>query len=161
MLSIKERIANELHERIGFKEPWQLDAWVAAERLGIELHLVDGFNRAVTKSGRSFIFLDRSATDIKRWELFGHEVGHLYLHGGNQKKMNLREVRRQEWEADQFALLFCVPTFMLRQIPLEQDFRLATEQVVELFPVTPSFAQARLSLYKKQLGADHYVLSKT
>lgn len=154
--NLKEDLIHKLYQACKIDWPCN-DYHYFAERLGISCH--DGTtNQALFYKGVNYIFIDRTLPSSKRWEAFGHELGHVMLHWGSQLSIS-KEVRyQQEIEADQFALYFCVPSFLLKQIELENDIRYATGQVAEAFGVTHAFAYNRLLLFERR---NEYVLSKT
>jgi len=118
-------------------------------RLNIPYAFVNGFNRSLIRNDTMFIFLDKNLSTAERWETYGHELGHLLLHAGHQLEIALHLALKQEAEANRFAYLFCVPDFLLKEVVLEQDCRLAALQVSELFGVTYQFAYDRLEIFKQ------------
>lgn len=58
---------------------------------------------------------------------------------------------KQEYQARNFALHFCIPTFMLRKINLPSERNHAIAVIADTFEVTNSFAAARLDHYEKQI----------
>ena len=62
----------------------------------------------------------------------------------------------QEWQAEQFASHFCVPTFMLNQIKLPQLRSEAVGLNLNTFNVHPMFANERLDKWLKSNTGDLY-----
>lgn len=50
----------------------------------------------------------------------------------------------QEWQANSFALHFCIPTFMLETIELTDHKQAATAIIVQTFGVEYEFAEEQL-----------------
>ncbi|MET1032334.1 ImmA/IrrE family metallo-endopeptidase [Domibacillus tundrae] len=57
----------------------------------------------------------------------------------------------QEWQANTFALHFCIPTFMLQKLDLPFHKQLAITEVAHIFGVAYTFAEERLALYEIQM----------
>ncbi|WP_160141572.1 ImmA/IrrE family metallo-endopeptidase [Salicibibacter halophilus] len=81
------------------------------------------------------------------WELFSHELSHVLLNKGNQKRMDERFLYYQEKKANHFSYHFGIPTFMLENLELPQTLKTASMYVANLFHVTFDFALKRLKQY--------------
>lgn len=66
-------------------------------------------------------------------------------------KMHPLFVELQEWQADNFALHFCIPTFMLQRIRLPPDRQAAVCFIAETFNDEIEFAELRLDRYLQKL----------
>ncbi|MGE7621740.1 ImmA/IrrE family metallo-endopeptidase [Viridibacillus sp. NPDC096237] len=93
------------------------------------------------------IWIDNRIPVEQQWQEFGHELCHVLLHSGNQLGVSTSFREYQEWKANGFAYHLCIPTFMLDQITLEQDYYKAIEQIQALFKVEEDFAKKRLIQY--------------
>lgn len=113
-----------------------------ARRLDIWVYTFGGSSEAIYSAGRQYIFLNRHLTPQQQWQEFGHELCHILRHSGHQKKMNRSFVEYQEWQADYFALHFCVPTFMLDDIKNINIYK-----ITNLFNIDYEFALKRLEVY--------------
>lgn len=60
-------------------------------------------------------------------------------------------VKGEEWQADLFALHFCIPTFMLQKLSLPSDSKRAIYKTSKKFGVTYEFAEKLLYMYNMKL----------
>ena len=151
----------DIYNRLNIKTIDNFDVESIVNRLSIIYHYADGFSRSIVHDGEPYIFIDKYLSFSRRWEVYGHELGHIVLHAGYQRDIPRHFTDQQEREADLFSYLFCVPQFLLKEVVLEPDCGLATSQVSEIFGVTLPFAHKRLEIYKKAIseGESSYVLS--
>ena len=77
-------------------------------------------------------------------------LSHVLWHAGNQARMPPHFADYQEWQAESFALHFCIPTFMLQQLKLSRDGNTAIYETSETFGVTYKFAEKRLDKWKQK-----------
>jgi len=132
--------------RIGVSTPFQLDLFNIAGRLGVDLT----FSEQPTHYQGSTIKLNINLTKPELWEKFSHEVCHVLRHSGNQLFLPLEFTNLQESQASNFALHFCIPTFMLKKLDLPFSKKEAIRNVAEIFNVTIAFAAERLRRYENQ-----------
>ncbi|MCT8138594.1 ImmA/IrrE family metallo-endopeptidase [Anaerobacillus sp. CMMVII] len=117
-----------------------------------------------TSSQITFVFggpkinINPKLTPQEQWEDFGHELCHALRQYGSQLSMPDDYIFYQEEKADNFALHFCVPTFMLERIDLPQYRTKAIEVIAETFHVTFEFAKKRLEKHEQQLLGTQYSL---
>lgn len=140
-----EKNIESLYKSIGMPEPGvSIDE--LAERLGVEL-----IYGSLSFSADGIICIDRSLSNKKAREVFAHELCHSLYHVGNQ--LNMYELFReyQEYKAENFAMHFCIPTFMLLKIKLPKYKNIAAGYIAEIFDVTNEFALKRLEHYHSQL----------
>jgi Zn-dependent peptidase ImmA (M78 family) len=97
------------------------------------------------------IILDIYKSEQEQWEDFGHELAHILWHGGNQIEMPDTLARFQEVKANNFALQFCVPTFMLLDLVIPHNLNEAVFFIMETFNVTGDFARKKLMHLERQL----------
>ena len=148
-----EKKVEKLYNQIDVYAASDLCMEQIAHSLGIHLYIMPGGSKSVILNGTAYIFLDSSLNDNDRWEDFGHELGHVLYHSGNQRLLTKYPdfINYQEWEADLFAFHFCVPTFMLLQSELPNDCRSAVHYVSQQFNVSYSFAHKRLKMLKQKI----------
>lgn len=138
----------KIYRDINILFPNQLNPFTISDALNIQLYPISERSQALRFEGRNYIFFNSSLTDLERFETFGHELGHILLHTGNQQLMKESFRSYQEWKANLFALHFCVPTFMLQQLP---NYHLNPHKISETFGVTASFAYKRLLLHQQRI----------
>ncbi|WP_079529924.1 MULTISPECIES: ImmA/IrrE family metallo-endopeptidase [Halobacillus] len=137
----------KLLESIHILQPKDLDIFIIAKRLGVDLTFTDQPSHYQGNAIMLNVYLSRE----ELWREFAHELCHVLRHAGNQLFMPIDLFRMQESQANNFALQFCIPTFMLQQIELPYDIYEATHIVKRAFNVTPHFALRRLRHYENQI----------
>jgi len=45
---------------------------------------------------RYYVFINDSTPQIEWWKIFGHEIGHILRHAGNQRNLALPFIQYQE-----------------------------------------------------------------
>jgi Zn-dependent peptidase ImmA (M78 family) len=91
-----------------------------------------------------------------QWQEFGHELCHLLRHAGNQHTLPSFFLRMREWQANSFALHFCIPTFLLEELDLTDDKQSAIEIIAQTFGVEYDFAEERLERWLLQRAMVYY-----
>jgi Zn-dependent peptidase ImmA (M78 family) len=147
LYSYLEEYIIDLYKKNGIRRPEQLKLDKIAKRLDITVYTFGWPSEAIYSNGRQYIYLNRYLTPEQKWQEFGHELGHILRHAGNQRKLHPLFVELQEWQADNFALHFCIPTFMLQRIRLPPDRQAAVYLISEIFNVEMEFAEKRLDQY--------------
>lgn len=144
-----EEYVESLYKLINISNPEEIEMNIIAWKLNIRIIYSSFCSRAIRSCGHFIINLNECLTDQEQWEIFGHEVFHILKDAGNQDyiPIPLREMR--EHKANNFALHFCVPTFMLDK--LRWPDRYAAGYVAETFHVSLPFAEKRLDQYRCQL----------
>ena len=145
----------KLLKGIGIYTPKHLDLFIIAQRLGIDLNVGDRLN--CYEGAR--IYLNIHHTKAELWYEFSHELGHVVRHAGNQLFLPEGFIKMQEAQAANFALLFSVPTFMLRQIELPHDIQEAVRIIAKTFNVTIEIAVKRLKYHENKLLSAQYIRS--
>lgn len=140
-----EKIVKQIYDRIGVDET-DVPIDEIANRLGISLFYYD-----VSFSVNGSIFIDRRLTKRKQKEVFSHELCHCLYHVGNQLDMPDLYRQYQENKADNFAMHFSVPTFMLQKINFSNNRYVAAAEISDIFCVTKELAFKRLEHYQNQL----------
>ncbi|WP_225434113.1 ImmA/IrrE family metallo-endopeptidase [Peribacillus tepidiphilus] len=146
-----EDYITKLYQELDIHVPNQLDMIDISVKLNIFLHFEDVNSAAVDRNGLYSMIIDRRLSKQKQWQDFGHELCHILLHAGNQLAMPRDFVKLQEAKANNFALHFCVPTFMLLNIPLPKTRNEFIYIISETFNVEYNFAMRRLEHFEKQL----------
>lgn len=143
-----EDFIQKVYQKLNIASPDELNPYSIADSLGIGLYPISTESQAVQFEGKHYIFLNNRLTPAERFEMFGHELGHILLHTGNQRRMEGDYRMYQEWKANLFALHFCIPTFMLQKLP---SCHLNKYKVSELFGVSVKFSDKRLDRYQEKL----------
>lgn len=133
-----------LYNHLSISTPEQLNMIDIAAKLQVWLHFADIESTAIDREGLYSLIIDRCLSKQQQWEDFGHELCHLLRHAGNQMMLPDSMVELQESQTNNFALHFCVPTFMLlkRPIPcLKHEF---IEDICTTFNVTYLLAEKSL-----------------
>lgn len=141
----------KFYKRIGVFKPIDFNLYDIAYELDVWIHYHNKESEVYKgKNGLYSIFLDERLTPQEQWQDFGHEIGHVIRHIGNQHKMHVLFRELQENQANNFMYHFCVPTFML----LNFEFPCYTEQAIykiaHSFNVTIEFAHRRFFMYQNK-----------
>lgn len=108
-----EDFIRNVYLKLNIKSPAKSHLQEITDTLNIGIFYHPSPSQALRFDDRYYIFLDsRLPADIQ-FEEFGHELGHVLLHTGNQESMLNSYRHYQECKANLFALHFCVPSFML------------------------------------------------
>ena len=152
--TLLEDAVKHLYVNLGIYYPHQLNILEIAEYLGIKVHFFDITSRVYKKE----IIIDSRLSPEQQWEDFGHELCHLLLQYGNQiLYINSLFLEYQEWKANNFALHFCVPTFML------QKYKIASITdgipfITNKFQVRQEIAEKKLIHFRNQLIISNPIL---
>ncbi len=136
-----------LYEKYNLNRP-NLPVEVLAEKFGI---IICHHNK-ITFSFEKVIFMDLNNSEERKKEIFAHELGHILHHAGIQTNLNNSFRLMQEYKANNFALHFCIPTFILHNIELPSTSNEAIELIADTFGVTHQFAAKRLAKYRLQVA---------
>lgn len=152
-----EEYVEQLYMQMGFSAPGDMSIERVSQQLGIAVIHSSFTSRAMFYGGKPMINLNRTLSPSEELETFSHELFHILKETGNQVNtpVMLREMR--ESKANNFALHFCIPTFMLAGINWPE--RNSNNYIAELFHVTVPFAEKRLMLYECRLfqgELDHF-----
>ncbi|UAT32603.1 ImmA/IrrE family metallo-endopeptidase [Bacillus badius] len=139
-----------LYQSIHIYEPEQLSIDLIASRLGIDIEYINGASKTIHIQNQPLVLINQHLTPEAQWQDFGHELGHLLQHCGNQMCLPPPFIELQEWQANNFALHFCIPTFMMEQL----EFPWRKQEVIYLlartFTVEFSFAARRLERWLRR-----------
>ncbi|TCS80343.1 ImmA/IrrE family metallo-endopeptidase [Tepidibacillus fermentans] len=146
-----ENWIKEFYQQLGITEPYQLDLNDIAAKLNIWLYFEEMSSRAFERKGMASIIIDRRLSPAEQWEDFGHEMAHILRQCGNQIILPDSFVQFQEMRADNFALEFCIPTFMLLKLDLPNTSKKIIEFIMDNFNVTERFAKRKLDKFQRNL----------
>jgi Zn-dependent peptidase ImmA (M78 family) len=134
----------KLYQHLSINVPEQIDMIDIAAKLDIWLHFESVSSKAIERNGVYSMFIDKRLSTQEQWQDFGHELCHALLHCGNQLNLPREFVMYQESKARNFALHFCIPTFMLEKLDLPSMEKEAIEMISKSFNVDLKFAKTRL-----------------
>jgi Zn-dependent peptidase ImmA (M78 family) len=147
--SLLEDWVQDFYSRLDIYHPHQLDFLEIAARLGLYIH----FRKFSSRIYDGEIILDERIADQEQWQDFAHELCHLYRQHGNQLSMNKEFLSLQEAKAENFALHFCIPTFMLLRYEISNflDIEAGVPFIAKEFSVTEKFAREKLRQFKRKI----------
>lgn len=146
-----EDLVYDIYKNIGIRNINQLDPIRISEQLNIRLIFSRFRSMASEWPDKPEINIFNGQPSAKQWEDFGHEFGHLLRTYGNQPCLSRRLIHWQEVKAENFALQFCVPTFMLQCLYMPRLRQEAILYISESFNVTCQFAEQRLLHFENQI----------
>ncbi|MEX1029580.1 MAG: ImmA/IrrE family metallo-endopeptidase [Paenibacillaceae bacterium] len=144
------------YQHINIQHPEDLDIMTIASKYNIWVYFFPVTSHAIERQGKASIVLDERQSAQQQWEDFGHEMCHILRHSGNQLLLSNSLIEFQESKASNFAMHFCIPSFMLTQLNIPNQMQAAIDYVSEIFNVTPSIAKKRLKQYSKQILQQSY-----
>ncbi|OLS39097.1 ImmA/IrrE family metallo-endopeptidase [Bacillus sp. MRMR6] len=152
VLTPLEEEIKTMYLSFGIRRPDQIELYKIAEKLDIWIHIADYESQAIEREEGLFsIVLDIYKSEPEQWDDFGHELAHILYHSGNQLEMTETFSEFQEVKANNFALQFCVPTFMLIDSGLPPTWNEAVLFIMETFNVTQNSAQKKLIHFERQV----------
>jgi Zn-dependent peptidase ImmA (M78 family) len=146
----------KLYKHLSISRPDQLNMIDIAAKLQIWLHFENIESTAIDRTGLYSLIIDRRLNPQQQWEDFGHELCHVLRHAGNQMLLPDSMVQLQEYQANNFALQFCVPTFMLLRLPFPSTKREFIAEICSTFNVTEAFAKRRLEHFERQVYSHRF-----
>lgn len=156
--TILENYIETIYSQINISQPHELDIQEIAERLNIPTYFFSTGSQAIFVFGGPKLNINPDISPPEQWEDFGHELCHALRQYGSQLNMPSEYITFQEEKADNFALQFCIPTFMLEKLELPQYRTEAIGFISETFNVTFKFAQRRLEKHEQQLLGSQYTV---
>lgn len=164
MTSLEEKVM-KLYLEMGIEIPSRINMNEIANYLDIWIHLYDGESQVFKRRGLYSMFLNESLTPEEQWQDFGHEIGHVIKHVGDQHKLRIAFRELQEFQANNFMYHFCVPTFMLLDYEISNFMNIedGVPFILEKFPVTEEFAKKRLLMLSNQMqlsNSDYLIRQK-
>jgi Zn-dependent peptidase ImmA (M78 family) len=151
VLTPLESEIKKLYHTMGIQRPDQIELCEVAAKLNIWIHFEKVKSRAFDHDGLFSIVIDSRILEPEQWQDFGHELGHVLNHDGDQLDMDPTFREFQEIKANNFAQHFCVPTFMILDSGLPYTWNEAILYVMDTFNVTDSFARKRLMHFNNQV----------
>lgn len=142
-----EDYITDLLKDIHIFHPWQLTLDIVAHNLMKEIHYLPYPSMCIEGE----IFLNQRASYTKQWQDFAHELGHARLHEGDQALMSAMQKDYQEYKAENFALHFCIPSFMLQNMTFTEYTQDPIWRLQETFGVDKEFAKKRWEQYTRKL----------
>lgn len=151
-----EDFVKDFYTSIGICEIQQLNIQEVAKKAGIKVFYWDKPSQAVYLDDYTCILLNCKISLSQQWQDFNHELGHLILHVGDQRKMPKSFRDYQEYKANSFMYHACIPTFMLNDLNIINFSHQSVLQVQKLFNVEYKFALKRLQQYlNNKLSSQH------
>lgn len=145
-----EEYVEFIYNQIHISNPHELDTNEIARRLNIEIVHSEFSTQATRSQGHMAINFNISLHSIEDlWETFSHELFHALKDVGNQALFPIPLRQLRESKARNFALHFCIPTFMLDQLQWPEGN--AAPFVACQFHVTLPFAEQRLEQYRNRI----------
>lgn len=161
-LSLLEEKVFSIYHSLNISEPSQINhdliIDIISDIFNINIFYFDESSEANNLGGTYSIFLNVNQTKQQIWQDFAHELAHILGHDGYQRFMHNPFREYQEWQAEQFALHFCVPTFMLNHLELPSLKCEAVRFIATLFNVQDTFANNRLEKWLQ--NQEIYFLTK-
>lgn len=142
-----EHFIKNIYLRINILTPEMLNFQKISTSIGIQVFYWQDKSQALFFKDQSYIFLNEQLTPQQQWQDFCHELGHVLLHTGNQRRMYPLFREYQEYKANNFMYHACVPSFMLDEL---EPTELTVENVQRLFNVEYDFAFKRLEQYRSK-----------
>lgn len=140
----------KLYHHLSINVPEEIDMIDIAAKLDIWLYFESIGSKAIEQNGVFSMFIDKRLPPQQQWQDFGHELCHALLHCGNQLNLPREFVMYQESKARNFALHFCIPTFMLEKLDLPSNKKEVIEVIAKTFNVETTFAKLRLERWIHQ-----------
>ncbi|WP_339063629.1 ImmA/IrrE family metallo-endopeptidase [Tepidibacillus marianensis] len=150
-LSTLEKSIEEFYRQLDITEPYQLDMIDIASKINVWLYFEDMSSRAFERKGMASIIIDQRLSSADQWEDFGHEMAHILRQSGNQILLPDSFIEFQELRAENFALEFCIPTFMLLNLALPQSKLATIKYIANTFNVTTELAKKKLAKMERNL----------
>ncbi|MBN6887776.1 Zn-dependent peptidase ImmA (M78 family) [Cytobacillus horneckiae] len=152
MTSLENNIG-KLYNFLEIQTPEEIEMYKIAEKLDIWIHYWNKESKMNYRKGMYSIILDNRKNSVRQWQDFCHELAHVIRHYGNQNKMHELFIDLQESQATNFMYHFCVPTFMLLKLNINDYINInnGVDFVVKTFNVTEDFANKRLIHFRNQM----------
>lgn len=146
-LTHTEDYIKQFYLKIGITTPQELQFQTISKRLGINNLFWAEASQALLTGGQRIILLNENLSPQQQWQEYCHELPHLLLHTGRQRKLPKLFVEYQEYKANQFMYHAAVPTFMLDNLQLYDSTNQNVFLIQQLFNVEEQFAFTRLTRY--------------
>ncbi|MBW7651343.1 ImmA/IrrE family metallo-endopeptidase [Anoxybacillus sp. ST4] len=148
-----EKYVSELYKSIGIIQPYDLDEKTIAEKLDIYVVYTKFRSFCELSDDCKLIFLNDSLKfdDLKRREVFFHELGHLLRHCGDQTKLPASFRYLQESQAKRFTAFAAIPHHMLTYIDFTQKRDFIIYEMQETFRITTQVCMERLDYIQNKI----------
>jgi Zn-dependent peptidase ImmA (M78 family) len=115
-----------------------------------------GSTKVIFDDGDCLMFLNINDHEFVQREDFFHELGHLAMHVGNQKKLPAEFVKLQETQASLFQMYSALPSYMLdefKSIQYQPDY---LKVVSEAFKLPPELVRRRMEQIYGRIKQERY-----
>jgi Zn-dependent peptidase ImmA (M78 family) len=143
--------------KLGIFYPDEINEQYIASRLGIELVYSRFRSYADESDGFKIINVHKYLDPIQKREVFFHELGHLFLHGGDQTYMPRMFRDWQEWAAKRFTMYAAIPYHMLKFIDFSRSRQHILLQMQEMFRVSEKLCLERLEQIERNTKKQNMV----
>lgn len=149
-----EEFLEDLYERIGIKNTYQLTIEELANRLNIWIYFTPIRSKALeVQTGMYSMNIDSRLEPHEQWFEFLHELCHLLRHAGNQTIMPEQFTQAQEDEADAFVMYGAMPISMIRKMTLPDRCCDAAVYLAGEFKVPMATARQRIEQIRRRVYA--------
>lgn len=143
-----EAFVFSIYHSLHISQPSQVSSDILIERTSskynIRVYYFDESSEANNLNGFHCIFLNEEQPKQKIWYDFAIGLAHILGHMRDQNDLQISFPISQEWQAEEFASHFCIPSFMLNNLDLPELKYEAVVLIAALFNVEYTFAEARL-----------------
>lgn len=146
-----EKRISKTYQQNGIIYPSQLDEGYIARKFDILLVDSKFGSFAEYCDDLKIVALHRDLDSLKRREVFFHEVGHLFLHVGDQSKMTDSFRSYQESQAKRFTLFAAIPYHMLTYIDFSKKRDFIIYEMQETFRVPAEICEKRLDYIESKV----------
>lgn len=146
-LTHTEEYIKTLYLGLGITKPQDLKIDVIATHFNIRVLYWSEDSRAMFVRNQAIVLINEHLTDEQKNQDFFHELTHVLMHVGSQRKLPKLFIEYQEIKANQFMYQAAMPTFMLEEIQVSDLTEPTVQFVRQLFNVDRDFAYSRLTHY--------------
>jgi Zn-dependent peptidase ImmA (M78 family) len=150
-----ENFVSILYIKLGIFYPNEINEQHIASRLEIELVYSRFRSYADESDGFKIINVHKYLDAIQKREVFFHELGHLLLHGGDQRYVPKMFRDWQEWAANRFTRYAAIPYHMLKFIDFSRSRTHILLQMQEMFKVSEKLCLERLEQIERNTRKNH------
>ena len=140
----------EFYQSVGVKTPSDITLYHFDHLIDCQVYHRVGRTSFVRIDSTYHIFLDESQPLYERRVELAHEFGHIFLHTGYQNSVSII-AQRQEHEADLAALHMLIPTPLLWQAMIYDEWPYTIAELSQTFGVPEWFMAKRLNLFRHHI----------
>lgn len=140
-----EEYIDQLYSSAAIRTPEKINMFDIAEKLDIRLYLWDESSESSRYKGVYRIFLDKRLETCKQWREFAHQLCCVLKKAGDQLEVPPLCRVLTQISSNYFTCHFCIPTFMLKRLPLPSEKQQAVAYVSKVFNVEAELAEKRIS----------------